>query len=342
MTVLIRPLLAAIALLVLVVVNTVMLLWWERKVLGHMQQRMGPMRAGFHGLLQSFADAVKLFAKEDTIPDSADRLLFMLSPILAFIPAFLVYVTIPFTPTLSALELDIGIFYIFAVAALFPIGLLIGGWASHNKYSLLGGFRAAAQQISYEVPMLLSVMGVVMLSNSLKLSGIVEGQTSVWNVVLQPLAFLIYMTTVVAELNRVPFDMPEAESELVAGFNVEYSGARFLIFFLAEYANLFTLAAVATLLFLGGWRGPFLPPLVWFAIKTYFIVFVIIWVRATLPRIRVDQLMDFGWKLLLPFALVNIALTGVGMMTNPVVLVVLEVIAVVAMATLVRRRTVIV
>ncbi len=338
--ILVRPLLSAVLLLVLVLLNAVLLLWYERKVLGHMQLRLGPMRTGFHGLLLPIADALKLMTKEDLCPAAADRLLFRLAPILAFTPAFLVYATISFAPNLGALDLDIGIFYIFAVAALFPIGLLLAGWASHNKYSLLGGFRAAAQQISYEVPMLLSVMGVVMLSDSLKLSGIVAAQRPVWNVVLQPLAFLIYMTTIVAELNRVPFDMPEAESELVAGFNVEYSGMRFALFFLAEYANMFTLSAVAVLLFFGGWRGPWLPPVVWFAIKSYALAFVIIWVRGTLPRIRVDQLMDFGWKLLLPFALVNIVLTGIGILSNNVVMIALELVALAVMVTLVHKRTV--
>lgn len=300
----------SITLLLFVLINALFLVWFERKMLAHIQVRLGPMRVGSHGLLQSIADALKLLIKEDIIPLRADRRLFIVAPFLVFIPAFVVYIVIPFSNTLVVRDLDIGIFYIFAVAALFPIGIVIAGWASNNKYSLLGGMRAAAQQISYEVPMLLSVLGVVMVAGTLSTVSIVEAQKNSWFILLQPLGFLIYLITMVAELNRVPFDMPEAESELVAGFNVEYSGMRWALFFLAEYSNMFLVSAIAVTLFLGGWKGPFLPPLVWFLIKTYLLVFFIIWLRGTLPRIRVDQLMDLGWKVLLPISLLNIGLTG--------------------------------
>ncbi len=300
----------SIFLLLFVLVNALFLVWLERKILGHIQVRLGPMRVGSHGLLQTIADALKLLIKEDIIPLKADRRLFIVAPFIVFIPAFIVYLVIPFSKTLIVKNLDIGIFYIFAIAALFPIGIVIAGWASNNKYSLLGGMRAAAQQISYEVPMLLSVLGVVMVAGTLSTISIIEAQKNVWFILLQPLGFLIYAITMVAELNRIPFDMPEAESELVAGFNVEYSGMRWALFFLAEYSNMFLVSAIAVILFLGGWQGPFLPPLVWFLIKTYLLVLFIIWVRGTLPRIRVDQLMDLGWKILLPLSLLNIGLTG--------------------------------
>lgn len=296
--------------LTFVLLNALFLVWVERKILGHIQVRLGPMRVGSHGALQTIADALKLFLKEDIIPLRADKGLFIVAPFMVFIPAFIVYVVIPFNRVLVVRDLDIGIFYIFAVAALFPIGIVIAGWASDNKYSLLGGMRAAAQQISYEVPMLLSVLGVVMIAGTMSTIGIVEAQTDIWFLALQPLGFLIYAVTMVAELNRTPFDMPEAESELVAGFHVEYSGMRWALFMLSEYSNMFLVSALATVLFLGGWKGPLLPPLLWFLIKTYLLVLVIIWVRGTLPRIRVDQLMDLGWKVLLPLSLVNIGATG--------------------------------
>jgi NADH-quinone oxidoreductase subunit H len=300
----------SLVLLAFVLMNALFLVWAERKILGHIQVRLGPMRVGRHGLLQTLADALKLFLKEDIIPLRADRKLFIVAPFMVFVPAFIVYAVIPFSDKLIAKNLDIGVFYVFAVAALFPIGILIAGWASDNKYSLLGGMRAAAQQISYEVPMLLSVLGVVMIAGTMSTVGIVEAQGSIWFLVLQPLGFVIYAVTMIAELNRTPFDMPEAESELVAGFHVEYSGMRWALFMLSEYSNMFLVSALATILFLGGWRGPLLPPVVWFLSKTYFLVFVLIWIRGTLPRIRVDQLMDLGWKALLPLSLVNIGATG--------------------------------
>jgi NADH-quinone oxidoreductase subunit H len=321
-----------LAVFALVMANAVVVMYMERKVLAHLQSRLGPMRAGWHGLLQPIADALKLLAKEDVIPALGDRVLFALAPIMAFVPSLLVYASMPtfWGPTKAGLE--VGVFYVFAVAALFPVGLLVAGWASHNKYSLLGGFRAAAQQVSYEVPLLLSVMGVVMLTDSLRLGDIVAGQSSVWYVWLQPLAFALYLIGVLAELNRVPFDMPEAESELVAGFNVEYSAMRFAVFFVAEYANLFTLSLLGAVLFLGGWAVPFagpaaagasIPLLGWALLlaKTYALVFAIIWARGTLPRLRVDQLMAFGWKLLLPLSIANVLLTAVGIIVGPWVLV---------------------
>ena len=334
--------LGLVVLVVIVLLNTVVVMWCERKWLAHMQQRMGPMRTGWHGWAQPFADAIKLLGKEDLIPDGADRILFLIAPMLTFTPAVLMYAAMPWVAQFSGISFDVGIFFVFAASALAPIGVLIGGWASHNKYSLIGGFRAAAQQISYEVPMILAAVGVVMLANSMKLSAIVDAQSRVWNAVLQPFAFLLFFITLLAEINRTPFDIPEAESELVAGFNVEYSSMRFALFFVTEYMNVFTMSLLTTLLFLGGWGGPGASTMPWLGFvylfaKTYFMVFAIIWVRATFPRTRVDQLMAFGWKVLMPAALVNLLLTAVGIVTNGWVLFVLEVLATVTFAWIVAR-----
>jgi len=316
-----------VILVIVVMVNTIVVMWCERKWLGHLQSRRGPMRTGWHGVLQPFADALKLLGKEDLTPQGADTVLFLIAPIIAFTPSVLVYAATPWVASFAGLNLDVGIFMIFAIAALFPVGILVAGWASHNKYSLIGGFRAASQQISYEVPMILAVLGVVMLAGSMGLQEIVDSQAGVWNIVMQPFAFILFVIGMLAEINRTPFDMPEAESELVSGFNTEYSSMRFALFFVAEYVNVFTWSLITGMLFLGGWGGPFLPGILWLLLKTYLLVFMIIWVRATLPRIRVDQLMEFGWKVLLPAALLNVFITAFGMVTSPVVLVVLEFLA---------------
>jgi len=288
------------------------LVWWERKISAHFQQRFGPMRTGWHGWLQSPIDGIKLITKEDTTPALADKLPFFIAPIVIFVASFLAYVCLPFGKGLIVKDLNIGILYILAVTTLTVISILMAGWASNNKYSLLGGFRSAAQIISYEVPLTLSVLGVVLLTQSLSMVKIVSAQQHVWNWFIwkQPLAFLIYITAAVAEVNRTPFDIPEAEQELVAGYNIEYSGMKFAMFFFAEYTNLFLVSAVAATLFLGGWNGPILPSWIWFLVKTFFLIWVIMWFRWTFPRVRVDQLMGFGWKFLLPLAFLNLILTG--------------------------------
>ncbi len=332
-----KVLIGVVVLAVIVLVNTVVVMWCERKWLGHMQGRMGPMRTGFHGVVQPIADAIKLLGKEDLVPAGADRVLFLIAPAIAFVPAILVYAAMPWVERFAGMSFDVGIFFVFAIAALPPVGVLIAGWSSANKYALIGGFRAAAQQISYEIPMILSTVGVVMVAGSMKLSAIVDAQAGVWNIVTQPLAFLLFFIGILAEVNRTPFDIPEAESELVAGFNIEYSSMRFALFFVAEYMNVFTVSLLTTLLFLGGWNGPALPDMVWLLSKTYLVVFLIIWVRATFPRFRVDQLMTFGWKLLVPAALINLMLAAIGIVTNLVVLAVLELAAVSLFVWLVAR-----
>ncbi|MBI3779951.1 MAG: NADH-quinone oxidoreductase subunit NuoH [candidate division NC10 bacterium] len=303
----------------LMLLSVAYLTWLERKVIGDIQVRLGPMRVGPHGLLQPIADAIKLMFKEDIVPQAADRWIYLLAPTLALTPAFISFAVIPFgdrirlfgrTIDLVITDVNIGLLYVFAVASLGIYGIVLGGWASNNKYALLGGLRSAAQMISYELSLGLSVVGVVMLSESLSLVQIVNAQSTAWFIVLQPIGFLIFLICAIAETNRAPFDLPEAETELVAGFHVEYSSMKFAMYFMAEYANMITVAAMATTLFLGGWRGPFLPPVVWFLVKLFLLIFLFIWIRATLPRFRYDQLMRFGWKVLLPVALANIMITA--------------------------------
>jgi len=303
----------------LMLLSVAYLTWLERKVISDFQVRLGPMRVGPHGLLQPIADGIKLMFKEDIIPQAADRTIYVLAPTLALIPAFISFAVIPFGDRVRLFgqsidmvisDVNIGLLYLFGVASLGVYGIVLGGWASNNKYALLGGLRSAAQMISYELSMGLSVVGVLMLSQSLSLVRIVGAQSKAWFILLQPIGFLIFLICAIAETNRAPFDLPEAETELVAGFHVEYSSMKFAMYFMAEYANMITVAALATTLFLGGWRGPFLPPVVWFLAKLYLVIFLFIWLRATLPRFRYDQLMQFGWKVLLPLALANIVITA--------------------------------
>ena len=303
----------------LMVLSVAYLTWLERKVLGHIQVRLGPMRVGPHGLLQPFADVLKLMFKEDIVPQAADRVLYFLAPTLALITSFISFAVIPFgdrvrlfgrSIDLVITDVNIGLLFVFGVASLGIYGIVLGGWASNNKYALLGGLRSAAQMISYELSLGLSIMGVLMLSRSLSLVEIVNAQSRAWFIVLQPIGFLIFLICAIAETNRAPFDLPEAETELVAGFHVEYSSIKFAMYFMAEYANMITVSAMATTLFLGGWRGPLLPPVVWFMLKLFLFIFLFIWLRATLPRFRYDQLMRFGWKVLLPVALANVMVTA--------------------------------
>lgn len=309
---------SAVASLSFILVNVMVLLYFERKILGHMQLRMGPMRTGWHGLLQSFADVLKMLTKEDVVPSAADKWLFALAPMMVMAAALTIFVTIPWQPGVVPRDLEIGVLFIPVIGSLMPIGVILGGYASNNKYSLLGALRGAAQQISYEVPMLLAVIGVVMATGSLKMTDVVANQVRWgWNIFNlhqgpQIVAFVVYMITATAEMNRTPFDLPETESELVAGFATEYSGMRWGLFFVAEYGAMVALSAVASILFLGGWDLFRLPVPGWIVMagKTYALCFLMIWFKATFPRVRIDQLMDLGWKVLLPVALANILVTG--------------------------------
>lgn len=308
-----------IVMLMLVLGFVTYAIYFERKVIGWMQLRIGPNRTGPFGLLQSVADVFKLLIKEDTIPKKAERELFILAPIITFIPSFTIIATIPFSDRMFGANLNVGLLYYVALTGISTIGIILGGWASNNKYALLGGMRSAAQMISYEVPLVISVVGVVMMTGSLNLHTIVDHQTGGfwhWNFIPQILGFIIFVIAGVSELNRTPFDLPEAESELVAGYHVEYSGFRFAFFMLSEYVYVFVIASLVSLIFLGGWHAPFefldfIPGVLWFLLKFSAVVFFLFWLRATLPRVRIDQLMGFGWKVLLPLALVNMLLTAI-------------------------------
>ncbi|WP_179212409.1 NADH-quinone oxidoreductase subunit NuoH [Brevibacillus brevis] len=307
---------AAVLLLAVVLGFVTYAIYFERKVIGWMQLRIGPNRVGPLGLLQTVADVAKLLLKEDIRPQHADKALFTLAPILAYAPAFAVLAVMPFTDSIQFADLGIGLLYYIALSGITVLGVITAGWASNNKYSLIGGLRSAAQMISYEVPLVMSVVGVVLLTGSMNLKDIVEAQRDVWNIVPQFIGFAVFIIAAQAELNRTPFDLPEAESELVGGYHVEYSGFRFAMFMLAEYVYMFGMGALITILFFGGWLPihpslDFIPGIVWFILKFSVYVFLQFWIRATMPRLRVDQLMSFAWKVLLPVALFNILLTAV-------------------------------
>jgi NADH-quinone oxidoreductase subunit H len=305
-----RMIVGLIAVIALVSVNALFLIWMERKVAAHMQLRPGPMEVGFHGAIQTVADALKLMGKELITPDEVDKPIFWLAPIVVFLPVLLSFLVVPFSQSWIIRDMNVGIVLILAFSTLAVLAILMAGWASNNKYAVFGAIRSVAQNIAYEIPLLITVMSIILMVGSFKLSDIVAGQNRYWYVLLQPLAFLIYITCATAETNRAPFDLPEAESELVAGFHTEYSGMRFALFFLAEYTNMFIVSAIATVLFLGGWHGPFLPGVVWFLLKVYAIIFLIMWFRWTFPRVRFDQLITFAWKILIPLAFANLLITA--------------------------------
>ena len=296
------------------------LVWVERKFLARIQIRYGPNRAGKFGLLQPIADTFKMLTKEDIVPAAADRFIFLLAPAVVATTALMMFAVVPFGSHLTLFgekvplviaDLNVGLLYVFALSSLGVYGVAMGGWASNSKYSLLGGIRGAAQMISYELALGLSLVPIVMLADSFSIVEIVRAQEKYPFILVQPFAFVIFMISAMAESKRIPFDLPEAENELGAGYHTEYSGIRFGLFFLGEYVHLQVLGALVAVLFLGGWQGPVLPPPVWLFIKIIFVALIMIWVRGTLPRLRYDQLMTLGWKVLIPLALINIMVTGI-------------------------------
>jgi len=291
----------------------------ERKLLGRIQVRYGPNRAGTYGLLQPFADTIKMMTKEDIVPDAADRVIFLLAPAVVAITALLMFAVIPFGPDITVYghrvplvvtDINVGLLYVFALSSLGVYGAALGGWSSNSKYSLLGGIRGAAQMVSYELALGLSLIPVVMEAGSLSLVDIVNAQAGLPYILLEPVAFVIFFISAMAEIKRIPFDLPEAENELGAGFHTEYSGMRFGLFFLGEYVHMQVLGGLIAVFFLGGWHGPLLPGPAWLAVKIVLVCLVMIWIRGTLPRLRYDQLMNLGWKVLIPAALLNVVFTG--------------------------------
>ena len=299
-----------VGIIALVAVNALFLIWMERKVSAHMQLRLGPMEVGPHGAVQTVADALKLMGKELITPEEVDRPVYRLAPIVIFLPVLLSFLVIPFSRSLIIRDLNVGIVLILAFSTLAVLAILMAGWSSNNKYAAFGAIRSVAQNIAYEIPLLITVMSVILMVGSFKLSDIVAAQGSHWFILVQPLAFILFITCATAETNRAPFDLPEAESELVAGFHTEYTGMRFALFFLAEYTNMFITSAVAAVLFLGGWQGPILPGVVWFLLKVYALIFLMMWFRWTFPRVRFDQLITLAWKVLIPLAFANLLVTA--------------------------------
>ena len=286
------------------------LIWLERRLLGVWQDRYGPNRVGPFGLLQVLADMIKIFTKEDWIPPFADSPVFVIAPAIIIVTVLLSFAVVPFAPGIQVADLNIGLLFFLGMSSMGVYSVVLAGWSSDSKYSLLGGLRASAQMLSYEVFMGLSLMGVVVLSGSFSLSQIVAAQKNLWFVIPQILGFIVFLNAGIAETRRLPFDLPEAESELIAGFHSEYSGMKFGMFFVGEYLGITLISAMIVTLFFGGWLGPVLPPIIWFALKTFVFICGFILLRAALPRLRFDQLMSYGWKVMLPLALLNLVVTG--------------------------------
>ena len=330
---LVIPLLKIVILLNAILIAVTYMVLLERKVIAWVQSRLGPMRVGPYGALQPIADAIKLMTKEDITPTRADRWVFTAAPIVVLVPALIVFAVIPFGPEVELFgrsvplyitDINVGLLYVVSIASLGVYGIILAGWASNSKYPLLASLRATAQLISYEVAVTMILVSLVLTAGTLSMVGIVEAQrdAGLWFAFVQPVAFVVFFIGGMAETNRAPFDMPEAEQELTGGFHTEYSGMRFALFFLAEYANMIVISAVATTLFLGGWLRPFpgvaalgfldlVPAWIWFLFKTFVFLYVFLWIRATLPRYRYDQLMRLGWKVLIPIGIGNIVVTGV-------------------------------
>jgi len=297
--------------------SVIMFIYMERRVLGKMQARIGPNRVGPFGLLQAIADAVKVLTKENITPTNADKIVFWLAPAVAFAPVLIVFAVVPFDNGAVLADLNIGILFMVAISALSTVGIFMAGWSSNSKYSMLGAMRMVAAVISYEMPIILSVAAIIALTGSMSLNDIVLGQQNYPYLLLQPLGFFLVFVAGCAEINRSPFDLMEADSEIVAGFHTEYSGMKFAMFYLGEYGEALVMSTIIATLFLGGWQGPFLPPAIWLIGKIFFVFFIMIWTRTTLPRVRIDQLMVLAWKFLFPLALINLFATGIEVLAFP-------------------------
>jgi NADH-quinone oxidoreductase subunit H len=306
----------SIVLIAFVLIMVMGAIYIERRGMGRMQSRLGPNRAGPFGLLQPVADVIKVLLKENIVPDSADKIVHWLAPVVAFVPVAMIFAVIPFQNGALLADLNIGILYIIAFSSIATMGVFMAGWGSSNKYSLLGAMRNVAAVVSYEIPLALSVVGTILVAGTMSMNGIVQEQTIPY-ILMQPLGFLIFFIAGCAEINRSPFDLMEADSELVAGFHTEYSGMKFALFYLVEYAEAIAISAIITTLFLSGWKGPWLPPWLWFIIKTLVVFFFMVWTRTTMPRIRIDQLMSLAWKFLLPLALINLFITAIQVLAWP-------------------------
>jgi NADH-quinone oxidoreductase subunit H len=304
------PIVSIFGILIVALSLSAFLIWLERRLLALWQDRYGPNRCGPFGLMQVLADMIKIFTKEDWIPPFADKVVFVIAPAVIMVTVLLSFAVLPIAPGIIVVDLNVALLFFLGMSSLGVYSILLAGWSSGNKYSMLGGLRAAAQMISYEVFMGMSLMGVVLLSGSFNLATIVEAQKGLWFVIPQFLGFLLFMIAGVAEARRLPFDLPEAEAELIAGFHSEYSGMKFGMFFVGEYLGVVLISSMITVLFFGGWLGPWLPPIVWFLIKMFAFICFFILLRASLPRVRFDQLMSWGWKVMLPLALVNLLVTG--------------------------------
>lgn len=309
----------ALLLVVFIFLMAMVFIYIERRASGRFQARVGPNRTGPFGIFQPVADAIKALTKETITPAAADKWVYWLAPVVGLAPAMMIFAVIPLQSGLVMADLNVGILYIVAVSSVGIIGIVMGGWGSNNKYSLISAMRAVAQVVSYEIPMGLAIISVVLMTGSLQISQIVAAQQDMWFILLQPIGFMVFYLAASAEMNRTPFDLLEAESEIVAGFNIEYSGMKFAAFYLTEYVEALAVSCIVTVLFLGGWLGPFpaVPPIIWFLIKITAVFFVVIWVRCTLPRLRIDQVMGFAWKFLLPVALINIFVTALQVLLLP-------------------------
>ncbi len=299
-----------VAILGFVLTLVIVFIWYERRLLGRFQIRLGPNRLGPEGIFQPIATALKVLIKEDVVPEKADKVVHWLAPVVVFAPVLMVFAVIPLSQGAVLADLDVGVLYLVAVGSVSAVGIYMAGWGSNNKYALIAAMRTVAQIVSYELPVVLSLLGVVLMVGSLSMTKIVDAQALPF-IIMQPLGFLIFFLGALAEMNRCPFDLLEADSEIVAGYHTEYSGMKFAMFYLGEYGHALAYACIITTLFLGGWRGPVLPPFLWFLIKVVAVFSLIVWLRATLPRLRVDQLMAFAWKGLFPMALINVLVVAV-------------------------------